>query len=59
MIAAGSFGCPEVLLVMSAGTEVIRVEFVEATAGELELGGGGVGVKVLGTEAGQDVADQG
>jgi hypothetical protein len=59
VIAAGSAGRPEDLLVMPAGGEIVGVEFVETTAGELEFGGGRVGVELLGAEASQDVAEQG
>ena len=58
VIAAGSAGRPEVLLVMGAGGEVIGVELVEAAAGEMEFAAGLACVEMSGTELGQEVTDQ-
>lgn len=58
MVAAGVAGEPKGLLMVGAGAQVIGVEFVETTAGEIELGGRRGSVELLGAEAGQDVTDQ-
>jgi len=58
VIATGAAGHPEVLLVVGAGGQVSGVEFVEATAGEVELAGGGGDFDLLRAELGEDVADQ-
>ena len=58
VIAAGSAGRPEVLLVMGAGGEVIRVELVEAAAGEVEFAAGLAGGDLTGAELGEEVTDQ-
>ena len=57
MVATGVAGKPKGFLMVRAGTEVVGVEFVETTTGEIELGGCGEGVELLRTEAGQDVTD--
>ena len=59
MIASGKSGRPKGLLLMGAGFEVIGVKFVEATAGEPELFGGGFDFEVAGAKASQHVTDQG
>lgn len=58
MVATGVAGEPKGFLMVGAGAEIIGVEFVETTTGELEFGGCRVGVELLRTEAGQDVTDQ-
>ena len=58
MIAAGSAGRPEVLLVVGAGGEVIRVELVAAAAGELELAAGLAGGELTGAELGEEATAQ-
>jgi hypothetical protein len=58
MVAAGVAREPKGFLLVSASAQIIGVEFVETTAGEVEFGGGGVGVQLLRAEAGQDVTDQ-
>lgn len=57
VIAAGEAGPPDGVA-LRTGAQVVAVEFVEATAGELQLGGRGVDVEFLSAEAGQDVPDQ-
>ena len=49
---------PKGFLMVGASAQIIGVEFVEPTAGELEFGGRSVGVELLRAEAGQDVTDQ-
>ena len=59
MVAAGVAGRPQGLLMVGTGAKIIGVKFVKTTAGELEVGGGGVGGELLGAEAGQNVTYQG
>jgi hypothetical protein len=59
VIAAGGAGGPLLRPVVSAGAEIVGVEFMEATVAEVELAGGGAGVEPAGAELRQDETDQG
>ena len=57
MVAAGAARVPKGFLLVGASAQIIGVEFVETTPGEVEFGGGGGGVELLGAEAGEHVTD--
>jgi hypothetical protein len=59
MVAAGAAGCPGLGVPLSAGTQIVGVEFVEAGAGQAQFGGGGTRGEVPGAMVGQEVTDEG
>ena len=58
MIATGETGRPGIGLTMSAGAEVIGVEFVEAGAGQTEFAGGGTSAEQAGAMTVEEMTDQ-
>jgi hypothetical protein len=58
MIATGEAGRPGVGLTLSAGAEVIGVEFVEAGAGQTEFAGGGTSAEKASAVTVEEMTDQ-
>jgi hypothetical protein len=58
MIPTGATGRPGFGLALGAGAEVIRVEFVEAGAGQPEFAGGGASAELAGAITVEEMADQ-
>jgi hypothetical protein len=58
MIPTGETGRPGFGLTLSAGVEVIGVEFVEAGAGQAEFDGGGTSAEMAGAMTVEEMTDQ-
>jgi len=58
MIAAGKAREPILLRTLGAGPEIISVQPIEASLGQIELLAGLVGTQESGSELGKDMADQ-
>jgi hypothetical protein len=58
MIPTGETGRPGIGLTLSAGAEVIGVEFVEAGAGQTEFDGGGTSAEKAGAMTVEEMTDQ-
>jgi len=59
VVPAGNARRPTVLVVMRGGTEIIGIQFVEASATQAEFIRGGAGRDLVAAESSQDFADQG
>ena len=58
MIATGAAGRPGFGVTLSAGAEVIRVEFIEAGAGQPQFAGGGASAEMTGAITVKEMPDQ-
>jgi hypothetical protein len=59
MVAAGAAGRPGIGVALGAGAQIVGVEFVEASAGQAQFGGGGTCGEVPGAMVGQELTDEG
>jgi len=59
MVAAGETGRPRFRLTLSAGAQILAVEFVEAGPAEFQFLRGGPGAALLLAMAGQKVTNEG
>ena len=58
VIATGESGGPGLALALSAGTEVMGVEFVETGASQSQFGGGGASAELADAETGEQMTDE-